>query len=66
MSGGLPPCRQLRPSSRREHVREHVWYELCYYNEEHVKISGGSGGGREEGGLPHRRVFSFACQFENS
>ena len=21
MSGGLTPCRQLRPSSRREHVR---------------------------------------------
>ena len=38
MSGGLIPCRQLRPSSRREHVSA---------SNSHVMGGGGKGGGVE-------------------
>ena len=30
MSGGLTPCRQLRPSSRREHVRHNISIQLSH------------------------------------
>ena len=40
MSGGLTPCRQLRPSSRREHVKASKSYGMEKKNKKKVHTLG--------------------------